>query len=118
MSALAVSHTYRYAFESQALATPNGLDLRLATSDSAGQNPDLFRGRLTRPLRAADLLRGLVEVVQSRFYVPPAMLARTLALADPVVTCGDDVVRFEAFSSCCSAYARVDLLPAALEGER
>jgi hypothetical protein len=31
---------------------------------------------------------------------------------------GDDVVRFEAFSSCCSTYARVDFLPAALDGER
>ena len=73
---------------------------------------------MTRPLRAADLLRGLVQVVQSRFYMPPAMLARILALADPVVTCGDDVLRFEAFSACCSTYARVDLLPQAVDGER
>jgi hypothetical protein len=73
---------------------------------------------MTRPLRAADLLRGLVQVVQSRFYVPPAMLARILALADPVVTCGDEVLRFEAFSACCSTYARVDLLPSAVDGER
>jgi hypothetical protein len=118
MSALAVSHTYRYPFESTAVATSNGLNLRLATSDAAGENRDYFRGWLTRPLRAADMLRGLVQVVQSRFYIPPAMLSRILAMADPVVTCGDDVVRFEAFSACCSAYARVDLLPPALHGER
>jgi hypothetical protein len=118
MSGAAISHTYRYPFPSEAVATPRGLDLRLATSSGDDQHPDYFRGKLTRPLRAADLLRGLVEVVQSRFYIPPALLARTLALADPVVTCGDDVLRFEAFSSCCSTYARVDLLPPALDGER
>ena len=43
--------------------------------------------RTTR--RTADLLRGLVEVVQARFFTPPAMLARILALADPVVTSGE-----------------------------
>src|SRR5262249_12710243 len=36
---------------------------------------------------------------------------------DPVVTSSDDVLRFEAFSACCSTYARVDLLPAALDGQ-
>jgi hypothetical protein len=118
MSGPAISHSYRYAFESKAVPTPNGLDLRLATSGSAGENSDYFRGKFLRPLRAADLLRGLVQVVQSRFYVPPAAVARILKLADPVVTCGDDVIRFEAFSSCCSTYARLDLLPSAVDGER
>jgi hypothetical protein len=118
MSGPAIAHTYRYACDSRAIATSTGLDLRLATSGSAGDNPEFFRGKVTSPIRVADLLRGLVEVVQSRFYVPPAMLARILALADPVVTCGDDVLRFEAFSACCSTYARVDLLPSAVDGQR
>ncbi len=118
MTGTALGHTYRYPFESRLITAPAGLDLRLATSNPLGGHPDFFRGRLTRPRRAADLLRGLVEVVGSRFYVPPAMLARALALADPVVTCGDDVIRFEAFSACCGAYARADFLPAALDGER
>jgi predicted nucleic acid-binding Zn finger protein len=118
MAGPAISHTYRYAFESKAVATAGGVDLRLATSGSAQESLDFFQGKLTRPTRAADLLRGLVQVVQSRFYTPPAMLGRILALADPVITCSDDVIRFEAFSSCCSTYARVDLLPPAVEGER
>lgn len=118
MSGPAVSYTYRYAFPSEALATPSGVELRLATSDVAGSSGEYFRGKLTRPLLAADLLRGLVDVVQSRFYTPPTMLERVLRLADPVVTCADDVIRFEAFSACCGAYARVDLLPEALDGER
>jgi hypothetical protein len=59
----------------------------------------------------------LVEVVQARYFTPPAMLAQILALADPVVTSGGEVLRFEAFSACCSTYGRVDLLPAAVDGE-
>jgi hypothetical protein len=118
MSGAAIQHTYRYAFESQALATPNGVDLRIATSGCAGDTPYYFHGKMTRPLRTADMLRGLVQVVQTRFYTPPAMLSRMLAAYDPVVTCGDESLRFEGFSACCSTYARVDLLPSAVEGER
>jgi hypothetical protein len=66
---------------------------------------------------AADLLLTLGDVARSRFHVPAQMLRRILELADPVVTCADDRLRFEAFSACCSVYGRVDLLPAAFEGE-
>ena len=112
-----VSHVYRYPFESQAVPTPRGMDLRLATSGPLSEPSRFFRGRLTRPRRAADLLQGLVEIVQARFYLPPSSLSRMLAMADPVVTCGSEVLRFEAFSGCCGVYARVDLLPPALDGE-
>jgi SWIM zinc finger len=118
MAGPAVEFTYRYGFASEALTTSAGMDLRLATSGPDDNAAEYFRGKLTRPKRAADLLRGLVEVVQSRFYMPRAMLSRILALADPVVTCGDDILRFEAFSACCGVYARADFLPPALDGER
>jgi hypothetical protein len=59
---------------------------------------------------AADLLLTLGDVARSRFHVPSAMLIRILELADPVATCADDRIRFEAFSACCSVYGRVDLL--------
>jgi hypothetical protein len=49
--------------------------------------------------------------VASRFFVPPAMLERILALADPIVTSGGGMLRFEGFSGCRSVYARVDLTP-------
>lgn len=100
------------------MVTPGGMAVRLATCGGAEDHPFFFRGKLLRPRRTADLLRGLVQVVQSRFYIPPAALARILALADPIVTCADEVLRFEAFSGCCGAYARVDLLPNAADGER
>jgi len=66
---------------------------------------------------AADLLLTLGDVARSRFHVPSAMLIKILELADPVATCADDRLRFEAFSACCSVYGRVDLLPEAYEGE-
>jgi hypothetical protein len=89
----------------------------LATSGGAEEHPYFFQGRLTRQRRAADLLRGLAQIVQARFHVPAAMLTRILLLADPVITSSEDILRFEAFSACCSTYARVDLLPEALDGQ-
>jgi hypothetical protein len=117
MSGPALDYSYRYTFASELAAYSKGNRLRLATCGGAEEIPCFFQGRLTRPQRAADLLRGLAHIVQSRFYVPPAMLARILLLADPVITSGDDILRFEAFSACCSTYARVDLLPDALDGK-
>lgn len=117
MSGPALHYSYRYPFASELAATPTGDRLRLATCGGAAENPYFFQGRLTRPQRTADLLRGLGQIVQSRFHVPPAMLTRILVLADPVITSSDDILRFEAFSACCSTYARVDLLPAAIDGQ-
>ncbi len=117
MPGLALDYAYRYLSPSAAVPTPDGLGLRLATCSGEDEHPHFFRGRLIQPQRAADLLRGLVEVVQSRFFTPPAMLARILAAADPVVTSGGEILRFEAFSACCSTYGRVDLLPSAVDGE-
>ncbi len=75
MSGPALDYTYRYAFVSELAAAPQGTRLRLATCDGAAAHPYFFQGRLTRPQRTADLLRGLVQIVQSRFHVPPAMRA-------------------------------------------
>lgn len=117
MAGPALAYAYRYPQASTLEATPAGAHLRLATWSARGSpHPHFFEGRLTRPGRAADLLRGLVEVVQSRFYLPPAMMARIMAQADPVVTGSGDLLRFEAFSACCSTYGRVDFLPQAIDG--
>jgi hypothetical protein len=117
MAGAALAYDYRYPHASLLEGTPTGANLRLATwSDRGEPHPHFFQGRLRRPGRAADLLRCLVDVVSSRFYLPPAMLARVLALADPVVTGSGDLLRFEAFSACCSTYGRVDLLPEAIDG--
>ena len=117
MSALALDYAYRYGFASELSAEPQGPRLRLATFGGVEEHPYFFHGRLLRPKQTADLLRGLMEIVHARFHIPAAMLSRILALADPVVTSSEERLRFEGFSGCCSAYARVDLLPDAVAGE-
>ncbi len=119
MAGPALAYDYHYRFQSYLEGTPasGGANLRLATcSAGAEPHPYFFEGRLVRPGRAAELLRSLVEVVQSRFHIPAATLARILALADPIVTGSGELLRFEGFSACCSTYGRVDFLPEAIDG--
>lgn len=112
---LSIACEVRYEFESQL----NGTQLLLATSTTTKTSaaPHFFTGRLVKPRRTAGLLRALMNIVKSRFHIPAAMLNRILAEADPVVTCSDERLRFEGFSACCGAYARVDLLPQAIDGQ-
>ncbi|WP_416058633.1 hypothetical protein [Stenotrophomonas maltophilia] len=110
-----IQHTYRYL---QPSALHDGSAPRLALATSDGQaHPHFFEGRLLQPRLIAELLAAVHLVVGSRFFTPPGMLERLLALADPVVTSGGGLLRFEGFSACCSAYIRADLLPDAYEGE-
>src|SRR5262245_52647194 len=117
MSALAVEQVYRYLGASELAASAGGPGLRLATCGGAEENPYFFHGCLVEPQRAADLLRGLMTIVHARFHIPAAMLERILVAADPVVTSTDGRLRFEGFSGCCGVYARVDLLPEAIDGK-
>jgi hypothetical protein len=117
LAAPILEQTYRYPFPSSLVGEGDRRRLRLATSGGPAPNPQFFRGRLLLPVVAADLLLTLGDVARSRFHVPAQMLRRILELADPVATCADDRLRFEAFSACCSVYGRVDLLPAAYAGE-
>ncbi len=109
----AVEHLYRYEGES-ALA---GGVLALATSGGAATHPYFFEGELTKPRLTALALRALSIVVGSRFYVPPAMIGRLIALSDPVVTSSRGMLRFEGFSSCASAYVRLDLTETSFDGQ-
>jgi hypothetical protein len=45
------------------------------------------------------------------------MLEKMIAARDPVITSGGGMLRFEGFSACCSAYARVDISPDSYRGE-
>ena len=113
----AIAHTYRYGFASEfaqgrlALAVDSSV-LKAPTKQKATPTT-FFNGTLLKPKRTADLLRGVSEIVTARFNNP-----NWRRLADPVITVGDDRMRFEGFSGCCSAYARLDLLPEAVEGDR
>ena len=110
--AAAVEYTYRYqrpsVAESHRIALVSSLDHRTES---------FFEGELLFPRCAADLLLGVTEVVRARFHVPAAMIRRVLMQADPVITCHSNCIRFEGFSSCASAYGRLDLDRGAFDGE-
>ena len=114
MTTLTVAYEVRYDYPSRL----DGDQLQLATAAISKQaaTPHFFTGYLVKPRRTAGLLRALMNIVQSRFHVPAAMLRRILAESDPVVTSSDERLRFEGFSACCGAYARVDLLPESVDG--
>jgi hypothetical protein len=108
---------YCYPMPSALVGGAASSRLRLATSGGPVANPRFFEGRLLRPMVAADLLLTIGDVARSRFHVPAGMLRRILELADPVATCADERLRFEAFSACCSVYGRVDLTPDIYDGD-
>jgi hypothetical protein len=104
-----VSAAYSY-LGSSALAPAGGLTLQ--TSGGPAAHPRFYTGFLTEPAAAAVGLLAVAEVARTRYFRPlsPASL-------DPVVTAGSDRLRFESFSGCCGVYARLDVLPAGLDGE-
>src|SRR4051812_28429310 len=110
-----MQHAYRYAVPST-LTLSGAPRLSLATAENAGAYPYFFEGAIRQPRLVADLLTGVHLVFGSRFFTPANSVAKAIALADPVVTSGGGLLRFEGFSACCSAYARVDLLPDAYDG--
>ncbi|HPF58943.1 MAG TPA: hypothetical protein P5149_00180 [Candidatus Competibacteraceae bacterium] len=66
--------------------------------------PAIFSGQIAQPLVFRNLLLGLRQTVESRFYRPDLW-----RLLDPVITSGHRLLRMECFSSCASVYARADL---------
>jgi hypothetical protein len=113
----AVEYAYAYPFNSSLDTVSTGAHLRLATFGGQEASPYFFQGKLIHPRSTADLLLALSLVSRTRFYMPPNMIARIIAAADPVITSGGDLLRYEAFSLCCGVYARLDLLPQAVDGE-
>jgi hypothetical protein len=108
--ATAFNYTYSYPFDSAVLEAAGGPAIRLATSLEESADDLFFDGRLRRPALVGKCLTVLSTIVRTRFYQPldPMVL-------DPVVTSGGGFLRFEGFSSCCGAYARVDLSPDAFD---
>jgi len=73
--------------------------------------PCFFWGKLTNPYILSRCLINLSTIVQSSFNQPPT------ALKDPIVTAGNNKIRFEGFSQCAGLYARVDVLQDGHDGE-
>lgn len=85
------------------------------TAEGPADHPQFFDGFLGPAEQMAAALLVIARVARTRYYVPPGMLAAVLRAADPVVTSNGDRLRFESFSACCGVYARLDVLPAALD---
>ncbi len=110
-TALSVPETVlRYSRHSS--LTDGRMDLASSEEQADGS---FFAGRLREPRVASMALRCLSRVVGERYWSADEERDRRLGMLDPVVTSDRGRLRFEGFSGCRSAYARVDLLPAGLE---
>lgn len=108
--------TYQYN-KSSALTSSNAIDELFLAKYSEVQKKNtscFFWGRLTDPYTTARCLLALSNVVQSSFSLSPFQLA---LLKDPIVTAGNEKIRFEGFSHCAGVYARVDVLGDGHDGE-
>ena len=105
---------YKYRFASEA----DRGTIRLAACGGAAEVAEeltsgaFFEGRLSHPREISTMLLTLSTIVRTHFFDarPPQM--------DPIVTASRSMVRWEGFSGCCGAYARLDLDDAAFETEQ
>ena len=84
--------------------------LQLATSGGTldrVDEPHFFSGFVENPHIVARGVLTVADYAAKRFYTPVDTAA--IAALDPVVTSTPEGLRFESFSGCCSAYARLDL---------
>lgn len=108
--------TYQYARPSTLVKEISRDELFLAhySEIKKGNSPCFFWGKLSDPYITARCLIALSNVVQSSFNLSPFQWA---LLKDPIVTAGDEKIRFEGFSHCAGVYAKVDVLPDGHDGE-
>ena len=107
--------TYRYDEPSMMMVQGPNKKLRLSAYNEEAEptavSPILFMGRVTRPTLTAKCLSILARTVATRFIPMPHITYR-----DPIVSVGEDLIRFEAFSGCAGVYVSVDILPEGLDG--
>jgi hypothetical protein len=96
---------------SRGVTTAGGIPAVPADSPKTVTHPRFFSGFLAEAEPAAAGLLGLANVAATHYYRRAPSWMR-----DPVVTCDAQRLRFESFSACCGVYARLDVLPDAIEG--
>lgn len=108
---------YNYSRSSSLGKKGNLEELFLAKYSEIQKNTDApcyFWGNVGQPFILARCLITLSNIVKSSFNLSPFQMA---LLKDPVVTAGNERLRFEGFSHCAGVYARIDVLPDGLDGE-
>ncbi|WP_179333543.1 SWIM zinc finger family protein [Winogradskyella costae] len=112
------SETLNYKYNSQSCITSTkgkeNLLLSKFNEVEKGNSPCFFWGKLNNPYELSRCLITLSNTVQSSFNLSPFQLA---LLKDPIVTAGNNQIRFEGFSHCAGVYARVDVLENGQDGE-
>jgi len=76
--------------------------------------PCFFYGNIVNSFVASKCLSTLGKTVRSHFAISPD---QRINMRDPVVSVGNGQLHFEAFSSCNSIYARIDVQPEGIDGE-
>ena len=109
-----ISYQYTTPSSLQRAVDRNELFLAKYSEIEKREVPCFFWGKLTQPYITARCLITLSNVVQASFNLTPAQLSM---LKDPIVTAGNNRLRFEGFSHCAGVYARVDVLPDGHDGE-
>lgn len=108
---------YNYSRASSLVKKDALEELFLAKYSEIQKNTDVpcfFWGNVGQPFILARCLITLSNIVKSSFNLSPFQMA---LLKDPIVTAGNERLRFEGFSHCAGVYARVDVLPDGLDGE-
>ncbi|WP_336961219.1 SWIM zinc finger family protein [Chryseobacterium contaminans] len=109
--------TYNYSRSSSFVKKDTLEELFLAQYSEIQKKTDVpcfFWGNVDQPFILARCLITLSNIVKSSFSLSPFQMA---LLKDPIVTAGNERLRFEGFSHCAGVYARVDVLPDGLHGE-
>ncbi|MGE8554032.1 MAG: SWIM zinc finger family protein [Chryseobacterium jejuense] len=109
--------TYNYSRSSSFVKKDALEELFLAQYSEIQKKTDVpcfFWGNVGHPFILARCLITLSNIVKSSFNLSPFQMA---LLKDPIVTAGNERLRFEGFSHCAGVYARVDVLPDGLNGE-
>lgn len=109
--------TYNYSRSSSLIKKDALEELFLAQYSEIQKKTDVpcfFWGNVGQPFILARCLITLSNIVKSSFSLSPFQMA---LLKDPIVTAGNERLRFEGFSHCAGVYARVDVLPDGLDGE-
>ncbi|AMP98116.1 SWIM zinc finger domain protein [Pedobacter cryoconitis] len=76
--------------------------------------PCFFYGNIINSFVASKCLSAMAKTVRAHFAITPD---QRISLRDPIVSVGNEQLHFEAFSSCNSVYARIDVLKEGIDGE-
>ncbi|RAJ24649.1 SWIM zinc finger family protein [Pedobacter cryoconitis] len=110
---------FEYRYKSASTITIKGNDKSFILSHCSEVEKDnyvpcFFYGNIINSFIASKCLSTLAKTVRAHFAITPD---QRISLRDPIVSVGNEQLHFEAFSSCNSIYARIDILKEGIDGE-